>query len=151
MLSGERARLRGRRLGETARYGRPLSDRTAARHRPATLYKAASGTFGCWAAVETRREPLWMGRLSHALMSHTTLGFYRRPSRSFGTKNNDVNKLRQTVTCSDNNSCTKSLRDSSWLTALIRGCAGVPGWTGGGTWCAGLISPLTCGREKRTL
>jgi hypothetical protein len=47
--------------------------------------------------------------------------------------------------------CTKSLRDSSWLTAFVRGCAGVPGWIGGGTWCAGLISPLTCGREQRTL
>jgi len=61
-------------------------------------------TSGCWVAVETRREPLCMGRLSHALMLHTTLGFCRRPSGSFGTKPNDVNKLRQTVTCSDNNS-----------------------------------------------
>src|SRR2546430_6768102 len=101
MLAGERARLRGRLLGETARYGRPLSDRTAARHRPATLCEAARGTLGCWAAVETRREPLCMGRLSHALMSHTTLGFCRRPSGSFGTETNDVRTLRHTVTCSD--------------------------------------------------
>src|SRR6266446_5356742 len=102
--SGERARLRGRLLEETARYGCPLSDRTATCHRPATLCKAVSCTPGCWTSVETRRAPMCMGRLSHALMPHTTLGFCRRPSGSFGTKNNDVNKLSHTVTCSDNNS-----------------------------------------------
>ena len=82
MLAGERARLRGRLLRETARYGRPLSDRTAARHRPAKLCKAASCTSGCWASIETRRAPMCMGRLLHAFMLHTTLGFCRRPSGS---------------------------------------------------------------------
>src|SRR2546422_7028354 len=41
------------------------------------LCKAASCTSGCWASVETRQGPLCMGRLSHALMPHTTLGLCR--------------------------------------------------------------------------
>src|SRR5438046_10746912 len=35
-------------------------------------------TSGCWVAVETRREPLCVGRLSHALMQHAALGFCQR-------------------------------------------------------------------------
>jgi hypothetical protein len=42
-------------------------------------------------------------------------------------------RLLSGIPASDNGHCTTSLRDSSWLAALVRGCAGVPRWTGGGT------------------
>jgi hypothetical protein len=73
-ICGEQARRRGRRVRETARYSRPLAVIPAARHRPATRFQAARGTSGWWSSGERRREPLGMGRLSHACMPHTTLG-----------------------------------------------------------------------------
>ena len=48
----------------------------AERHQPATLCQAARSTSGWWSSPE-RREPLSMGRLSHACLPHTTLGVCR--------------------------------------------------------------------------
>jgi hypothetical protein len=76
-ICGEQARRRGRRVRETARYSRPLAVIPAARHRPATRCQAAHGPAGWWSSGERRREPLGMGRLSHACMPYTTLGVCR--------------------------------------------------------------------------
>src|ERR1700752_4270540 len=46
--------------------------------------------------------------------------------------------------------CTKSLRDSLGRPRLLslRGCVGVPRWTGCGRLCVCLTFPLTCGIER---
>jgi hypothetical protein len=60
----------GRRLGTVV----PWPSYRAARHRPAARCQAAHGPAGWWSSGERQREPLGMGRLSHACMPYTALG-----------------------------------------------------------------------------